>query len=75
MNNDEHPLDQPLGTIHEVAIQLAMRGLHDLAVLVAQAHEEIQNWAIRNDEYKALWEACERLRNPLYRPTSTVMSE
>jgi hypothetical protein len=55
---DEHPLDAPLGTIHEAAIALSIfsrkmpweTALTVLAVQLAEAHEAIQRWVIANDE-------------------------
>lgn len=45
-NDDEHPLDEPLGVIHEMAIQLQILGRRDLAMQLAKAHEQIQSWVL-----------------------------
>ena len=47
MEPDEtHPLDESLGDLHEVSLWLAYNGLHDLAVKLASAHEQIQNYLV-----------------------------
>lgn len=52
---DEHPLDKPLGDIHEVALMLSMlskrmpweTNLIRMALQLAEAHEAIQNWVLK----------------------------
>jgi len=46
VKEDNHPLDEPLGVIHEAAIVLARAGWSLLAVQLADAHEQIQSWAL-----------------------------
>ena len=49
MEPDEpHPLDAPLGDVHEVAIWLAYNNLHDIAAKLASAHEQIQNYLVEH---------------------------
>jgi hypothetical protein len=42
-----HPLDEALGNIHAIAIHLHMIGQHSLAVVLAEAHEAIQDYLVR----------------------------
>jgi hypothetical protein len=46
VDEDEHPLDAPLGVIHEAALKLELLGLTELALAIAQAHDDIQDWAL-----------------------------
>jgi hypothetical protein len=48
--SDEHPLDEPLGVIHEAAILLAKEGYCVLAMQIAYAHDQIQEWALKEEE-------------------------
>lgn len=53
-----HPLDEPLGDIHEIAIALSMWSkrmpwepeLTRMAVRLAEAHDTIQNWVLEHME-------------------------
>lgn len=44
--DESHPLDEPLGYIHELAIRLEMAGMHDDARRTAEAYGQIQRWVI-----------------------------
>lgn len=57
MDNDMHPLDEPLGDIHEIALLLQFLSgntpdpilceyFHHLAKRLATAHEGVQEWAL-----------------------------
>ncbi len=47
--DEEHVLDKALGDIHQCAIQLQFIGLTDFALVLAEAHEAIQNYLIKED--------------------------
>lgn len=44
---DGHPLDAALGNIHVIALALHMNGDHASATALAKAHEEIQNYLVK----------------------------
>jgi|1185.fasta_scaffold181371_2 hypothetical protein len=50
MNEDEHPLDVPLGELNELAVLLAMRHEHDLALIIANAVGKIEQWALSRED-------------------------
>lgn len=50
LTTDEHAMDMPLGNIHQVSIQLAMLGQHSLGLILGQAHEQIQQHILTQDE-------------------------
>ena len=43
---ETHPLDEPLGFIHELAFRLHLTGFSDDGIEVGKAHEKIQRWAL-----------------------------
>lgn len=47
-NEQDHPMDKPLGEIHEVAVKLAYIGAHDLALVLGKAHEELSKYLVEN---------------------------
>lgn len=48
--DEAHPLDEPLGLIHETALVLATLKQYALAERLANAHETIQQWAIQEPD-------------------------
>jgi hypothetical protein len=46
MDHDEHPLDAPLGDIHEIALALQRGGSTEHALRLASAHERIQAYLV-----------------------------
>lgn len=46
--SEEHPLDAPLGVIHELALILHISGQTDWAVKLADAHNKIQSYVVKN---------------------------
>ncbi len=52
MSVDEHPLDGPLGDIHQIAIVLEMTGYSNMALRLAAAHEKIQAYLLAEMEEK-----------------------
>jgi hypothetical protein len=44
--DEEHPIDNPIGNLNGVAIKLAMMGEHTLASVVAKSAEDIQKWVL-----------------------------
>jgi predicted RNA-binding Zn-ribbon protein involved in translation (DUF1610 family) len=48
-STDEHVLDGPLGSIHEMAVALQMQGMSDAALRLANAHDAIQDWIIQHE--------------------------
>ncbi len=50
--SDEHPLDETLGDLHQIAIVLEMTGWTELALRVATAHEKIQTYLVDRMEEK-----------------------
>ena len=47
--DEEHPLDESLGNIHECALALEFMGLTDWALKLARAHETIQTYLVGSD--------------------------
>jgi hypothetical protein len=45
-----HPLDEPLGYFHELAIRLEMAGCSEDAVKVASAYEKIRAWVLAKEK-------------------------
>ena len=52
LNNKEgiYELDIPLGVIHEIAFKLQFLGHTELALMLVEAHEQIQKWLIKEIE-------------------------
>lgn len=48
---DAHPLDEALGTIHQIAWQLQFRhGMTTTALELAKAHEQIQQFLLTQEK-------------------------
>lgn len=45
-----HPLDEALGNIHAIALQLHRNGMTECGLVLAEAHEQIQNYLVRADD-------------------------
>ncbi len=57
---DEHPMDGPLGAIHEIALFLALEHRDGIAIRLAKAHEALQDYIIsENERFAALEQQLE----------------
>lgn len=47
---DTHPLDEPLGELHEFAIKLAILGQYDLALKIANIYDKFCEYIVKDEE-------------------------